>query len=66
MLSITDLLLRKFSSIMSDFTERVISLGDSKLDHTENEYLLWADYEKAIRVLRAFLSEPGLKERQGE
>ena len=31
--------------------------GDSKLDHTDKEYLAWSDYEKAIGVLRCFLKE---------
>ncbi len=30
--------------------------GDSKLDHTDREYLAWADYEKAIGVLKDFLA----------
>jgi LysW-gamma-L-lysine carboxypeptidase len=34
--------------------------GDSKLDHTEHEYLTWADYEKAIEVLTHFLQNPAL------
>ncbi len=34
--------------------------GDSKLDHTDKEYLLWSDYEKAIEVLTHFLSNPAL------
>ena len=34
--------------------------GDSKLDHTEREYLSWADYEKSIEVLKLFLSNPAL------
>lgn len=32
--------------------------GDSKLDHTDHEHLKWADYEKAISVLKAFLRSP--------
>ncbi|VVC02336.1 [LysW]-lysine/[LysW]-ornithine hydrolase [uncultured archaeon] len=35
--------------------------GDSKLDHTDNEYLLWSDYEKAIEVLAVFLQNPALQ-----
>ncbi len=35
--------------------------GDSKLDHTDKEYLKWSDYEQAIAVLRAFLQNPILK-----
>jgi len=34
--------------------------GDSKLDHTDHERLLWSDYEKSIAVLRAFLRNPAL------
>ncbi len=34
--------------------------GDSKLDHTDAEYLAWADYEKAIVVLEKFLHQPAL------
>jgi LysW-gamma-L-lysine carboxypeptidase len=34
--------------------------GDSKLDHTDVEYLAWADYEKAIEVLQAFLQQSAL------
>lgn len=34
--------------------------GDSKLDHTDHEYLKWADYEKAILVLKSFLHNPAL------
>ncbi len=29
--------------------------GDSKLDHTDKEFLPWVDYEKAIAVLKGFL-----------
>lgn len=29
--------------------------GDSKLDHTDREFLKWSDYEKSIAVLKAFL-----------
>lgn len=36
--------------------------GDSKLDHTDHEYLKWADYEKAIAVLKAFLHDPVLRQ----
>ncbi len=34
--------------------------GDSKLDHTDKEYLKWSDYEKSIGVLKAFLHNPTL------
>lgn len=35
--------------------------GDSKLDHTDAEFLSWADYEKAIEVLGHFLKNPALR-----
>ncbi|MFH1094797.1 MAG: M20/M25/M40 family metallo-hydrolase [Candidatus Micrarchaeota archaeon] len=35
--------------------------GDSKLDHTDHERLSWADYEKAIEVLKTFLQNPTLR-----
>lgn len=35
--------------------------GDSKLDHTEREFLAWADYEKAIEVVGKFLQSPLLQ-----
>lgn len=34
--------------------------GDSKLDHTDKEYLHWKDYETSIEVLKAFLQRPEL------
>ncbi|VVB56965.1 [LysW]-lysine/[LysW]-ornithine hydrolase [uncultured archaeon] len=34
--------------------------GDSKLDHTDKEFISWADYEKAVEVLEHFLQNPAL------
>ncbi len=38
--------------------------GDSKLDHTDHEYLTWADYEKSIEVLGYFLKNPALSKKE--
>jgi LysW-gamma-L-lysine carboxypeptidase len=35
--------------------------GDSKLDHTDAEFLSWADYEKSIEVLAHLLQNPALR-----
>ncbi len=34
--------------------------GDSKLDHTDSEFISWADYDKAVSVLEKFLQNPAL------